>query len=118
VLALVLSTIGIYGVVSYSVERRVREIGIRMALGATAADIQTMVLSEGIRLVAAGVIAGLAVSLGTSHMVKNMLLVVGPRDALTFVLVPSILTLVAVLACWLPARRATWVKPASALREE
>jgi predicted permease len=118
VLALVLSTIGIYGVVSYSVERRVREIGIRMALGATAADIQAMVLSEGIRLVAAGVIAGLAVSLGTSHMVKNMLLVVGPRDALTFVLVPSILTLVAVLACWLPARRATWVKPASALRDE
>jgi predicted permease len=117
-LALALSTIGIYGVVSYSVQRRVREIGIRMALGATAADVQAMVLNEGIRMVAAGVISGLAVSLATSHVVKNMLLVVGPRDALTFVLVPSILVLVAIFACWLPAHRATLVKPASALREE
>src|SRR5208283_1865011 len=73
-LALALSTIGIYGVVSYSVERRRHEIGIRMALGATPADVQAMVLSEGIRMVAVGVIAGLAVSLATSHMVKSMLL--------------------------------------------
>jgi predicted permease len=117
-LALVLSAIGIYGVVSFSVERRLREIGIRMALGATGADVQTMVIGEGMRMVLAGVIAGLAVSLATSHMVKSMLLVVGPRDAFTFVLVPSMLTLVAMLACWLPARRATRVKPAIALREE
>jgi predicted permease len=117
-LALALSTIGIYGVVSYSVERRVREIGIRMALGATDGDVQLMVLNEGIRMVTVGVVAGLAVSLATSHMVKNLLLVVGPRDALTYVLVPSILTLVAILACWLPAHRATQVKPAIALRDE
>jgi predicted permease len=118
VLALVLSTIGIYGVVSYSVERRLREIGIRMALGATSGDVQLMVLTEGIRMVAVGVVAGLVVSLSTSHMVTSLLLVVGPRDALTFVLVPAILTLVAVLACWLPAHRATLVKPAIALRDE
>jgi predicted permease len=117
-LALALSTIGIYGVVSYSVGQRVREIGIRMALGAAAADIEVMVLNEGIRMVTAGVVAGLIVSLAASHLVKSMLLVVGPRDALTFVMVPSVLTLVAVLACWLPAHRATRIKPALALRDE
>jgi predicted permease len=117
-LALVLSTIGIYGVVSYTVQRRIREIGIRMALGATAGHVQLMVLVEAIRMVAVGVVAGLVVSLATSNMVKNLLLVVGPRDALTFVLVPAILTLVAIVACWIPAHQATQVQPAVALHEE
>ena len=77
-----------------------------------------MVLNEGIRMVAVGVVAGLAVSLATANLVRSLLLAVGPRDALTFVLVPAILTLVAILACWLPARRATRVAPAVALRDE
>jgi predicted permease len=118
VLALVLATIGIYGVVSYLVAHRVREFGIRMALGATATDVQLMLLREGVRLVAVGVVVGLGISLVGSRAVESMLFVVGSRDAVTFVLVPSILTLVAVLACWIPAHRATRVDPMVALREE
>jgi len=117
-LALLLATIGIYGVVSYLVVHRVREFGIRMALGATARDVQAMLLREGVRLVAIGVIGGLAVALAGSRAVESLLFLVGPRDAVTFILVPSILTLVAILACWIPSRRATRVDPMVALREE
>jgi len=117
-LALVLATIGIYGVISYSVNRRVREIGLRMALGATPASVQMLILGEGIRLVAIGVLAGMAIALGGSRAVEGMLFATSPRDAMTFVLVPSILALVAILACWFPALRATRIDPAVALREE
>lgn len=117
-LALVLATIGIYGVVSYLVAQRTREFGIRMALGATAGDVQRMLLREGVRLVAVGVVVGLAIALAGSRVVESMLFVVGPRDAITFILVPAILTLVAVLACWVPAQRATRVDPMVALRDE
>jgi predicted permease len=117
-LALALATIGIYGVVSYLVAQRVREFGIRMAMGATAGDVQLMLLREGIRLVAGGVLAGMVVSLLGARAVESMLFVVSSRDAITFVLVPSILTLVAILACWLPARRATRIDPMVALRDE
>ncbi len=117
-LALVLATIGIYGVVSYLVAHRVREFGIRMALGATATHIQLMLLREGVRLVAVGVVVGLAVALIGSRAVESMLFLVTSRDAVTFILVPSILTLVAILACWIPAQRATRVDPMVALRDE
>ena len=117
-LALLLATIGIYGVVSYLVSHRVSEFGIRMALGATATDIQLMLLREGIRLVAVGVVVGLAVALISSRAVESMLFLGNSRDAITFVLVPSILTLVAILACWIPAQRATRVDPMVALRHE
>jgi predicted permease len=117
-LALALAGIGIYGVVSYSVNRRVREIGVRMALGATPAEVQRLILTEGIRLVAMGVVAGLAMALVGARAVAGMLFATSPRDAATFVLVPSILTLVAIVACWLPALRATRIEPAAALREE
>ena len=117
-LALVLATIGIYGVVSYLVAHRVREFGIRMALGATAADVQLMLLREGIRLVATGVVVGLAIALIASRSLESMLFVVSSRDAVTFILVPAILTLVAILACWIPAQRATRVDPMVALRDE
>jgi predicted permease len=117
-LALVLAAVGIYGVVSYSVNRRVREIGVRMALGATPAEVQTLILTEGIRLVAMGVVAGLAMALAGSRAVAGMLFATSPHDAATFVLVPSILTLVGVLACWFPALRATRIDPAVALRDE
>ena len=117
-LALILATIGIYGVVSYLVAHRMREFGIRMALGATAADVQLMLLGEGVRLVAVGVVAGLVVALVGSRAVASMLFMVNPVDAVTFILVPSILTLVAILACWIPAHRATHVDPMVALRDE
>ncbi|MGA2720944.1 MAG: ABC transporter permease [Bryobacteraceae bacterium] len=117
-LALVLAAVGIYGVVSYSVNRRVREIGVRMALGATPAEVQRLILTEGIRLVATGVLAGMAIALSGSRAVEGMLFATSPYDAATFVLVPTILALVAVLACWLPAVRATRIDPAAALREE
>jgi predicted permease len=117
-LALLLSTIGIYGVISYLVHQRAREIGVRMALGATSGEVQRMILVEGVRMVAVGVVAGTAVALAAARSVKSMLFVISPRDAATFVLVPSILALVAVIACWVPALRATRVDPAVALRDE
>jgi len=117
-LALVLATIGIYGVVAYTVNQRVREFGVRMALGATPADIQAMILGEGVRVVAVGVILGLMAALVCSRLVGSMLLVTSPRDLLTFVLVPSIMALVAVIACWVPALRVTRIEPGAALREE
>jgi predicted permease len=117
-LALLLATIGIYGVVSYLVARRVREFGIRMALGATPSGVEFMLLREGLWLVAGGVLAGVVLSLIGARAVESMLFLVGSRDALTFVLMPSVPTLVAMLACWIPARRATRTDPMVALREE
>jgi predicted permease len=118
ILALLLSAVGIYGVISYTVNQRAREIGVRVALGATSANVELMVLREGVRLVAIGVTAGTLIALGASRSVEGLLFVISPRDAMTFVLVPSILTLVAVLACWFPAHRASRIDPAIALREE
>jgi macrolide transport system ATP-binding/permease protein len=117
-LALLLATVGIYGVVSYLVAHRVREFGIRMALGATPNDVQSMLLREGVRLVGVGVVVGTVLSLIASRAVESMLFVVSSRDALTFVVVPVFLTLVAMLACWIPARRATRIDPMAALRDE
>jgi predicted permease len=117
-LALLLSAIGLYGVISYSVNQRVREIGLRMALGATTIQVEWMILTEGIQMVTIGVLSGLAIALGASRLVSGMLIVVSPRDVLTFVLVPAILMLVAVLACWVPAHRATRIDPVTALRDE
>ena len=117
-LALLLATIGIYGVISYSVSQRIREIGVRMALGATPAEVQLLILREGVRLVAIGVVAGLLISLATSRVVTSMLFVISPHDAITFVFVPAILALVAILACWIPALRATRIDPAVALHDE
>jgi len=117
-LALLLTTIGIYGVISYSVNQRVREIGVRMALGANAGQVQIMIVGEGVRLVAIGVLVGMTIAMGVSRAIQSMLFAISARDAATFVLVPSILTLVAVLACWVPARRATRIDPSTALRDE
>jgi predicted permease len=117
-LALLLASIGIYGVISYSVHQRLREMGLRMALGATPSDVQRMVMGEGMRLVAVGVLAGTLISLATSRNLKSMLFAVSDRDAVTFVLVPAVLALVAIFACWIPAHRATRIDPAIALRDE
>ncbi len=118
VLALLLAAIGIFGVVSYSVTQRTREFGVRMALGATAQEVQRMVISETVGIVTAGVLAGLALSLIGAYLVRSMLLVTGAGDAITFLLVPAVLTLVAVVACWIPSYRATRIDPAIALRDE
>jgi len=118
ILGLVLAIVGVYGVVSYSVNQRQRELGVRMALGATAADVQVLILRQGLAVVTVGVVAGLLLALGASRGVQKLLFVTSPRDAMTFVLVPSILILAAILACWLPARRATRIDPARALRDE
>ncbi len=117
-LALLLATVGIYGVISYSVRQRTREIGVRLALGATAADVQRMILREGVRLVAIGVAAGGAVSLAAADSVGSMLFIKNPRDALTFTMVPAVLAAVGVVACWIPAIRATRIDPSVALRDE
>jgi predicted permease len=119
-LALLLATIGIYGVVSYLVTQRVREFGIRMALGATAADLERMLLRESARLVGLGILAGLAIALpgAASPPVRGMLFAVSPHDTATFVLVPAILAVAAILASWIPALPATRVDPIVALRDE
>jgi ABC-type antimicrobial peptide transport system permease subunit len=88
-----------------------------MALGATPGDVQGMILREGMRLVVLGITAGAIVSLLVSRWLESMLLMVSVRDAGTFVVVPAILTVAAILACWVPARRATRIDPAGALRE-
>ncbi|MBS1857577.1 MAG: FtsX-like permease family protein, partial [Acidobacteria bacterium] len=117
-LALLLSTLGIYGVISYSVRQRTREIGIRVALGASAADVRALILREGIRLVAIGVIIGAVLSLSAAGWVGGLLFLRNARDLVTFTLVPSVLVLVGTFACWAPALRAARVSPSTALRDE
>uniref|UniRef100_Q01ZZ7 Permease n=1 Tax=Solibacter usitatus (strain Ellin6076) TaxID=234267 RepID=Q01ZZ7_SOLUE len=117
-LALLLSSIGIYGVVAFSVRQRTREIGVRMAMGATPADVQLMIVREGVRLVAIGVLAGFVISFAAADSVGGMLFMKNPRDLFTFALVPAMLTLVGILACWVPAARAIRIDPSIALREE
>jgi putative ABC transport system permease protein len=117
-LALLLSLVGIYGVIAYSVRQRRREMGIRMALGATPTDVQFMVLGEGIRLITIGVIAGSIIGLAVAGTVESMLFLKSSRDMFTFTLVPATLTLAGVLACWAPAVSASRADPADALREE
>ncbi|MCX6629727.1 MAG: ABC transporter permease [Candidatus Solibacter sp.] len=117
-LALLLATIGIYGVISYSVRQRTREIGVRLALGATVGDVRRMIVREGLRLVAIGVAAGGVVSLAAAGSIGSMLFIENPRDIFTFTVVPAALAVVGVIACWIPAIRATNIDPAAALRDE
>jgi predicted permease len=117
-LALVLAAVGIYGVMSYAVSQRTQEIGIRVALGAQTRDIQRMIIGRGARLALAGTLLGLAGALGAARMIASMLYRVRPVDPGIFLGVPGLLIAVALLACWIPARRAMRVDPIIALRYE
>jgi predicted permease len=117
-LALALTAVGLYGVISYSVERRVREIGIRMALGAQSSDVLKMVMREGAALIAAGLMIGLAGAWAATRMIEGQLYQVSPTDPLTFIGIAILLIFVALMACYIPARRASKVDPMVALRCE
>jgi putative ABC transport system permease protein len=116
--ALVLAAVGIYGVVSYSASRRTLEIGVRMSLGATRADVLLLVLRQGLWLAVSGSITGIIGALLISRLMTKLLYGVQPTDALTFVTVASGLGVVAMLACYIPARRAMRLNPVTALRYE
>ena len=117
-LALLLSSIGLYGLMAYSVSRRIHEIGVRMALGAQKSDVLNMVLGQGAKLMTVGVSIGLMGALGLTRFMSSLLYGVKPTDPLTFIAVSIILIAVALLACYIPARRAAKVDPMVALRYE
>ncbi len=109
---------GLYGVIAYTTRQRTHEIGIRMALGASRGDVSGQVLRQGLGLTLAGLAAGFAASLLFARVLRGVLFGVGASDGLTFVLVPAVLLLVALAACYLPARRAASIEPMEALRTE
>jgi ABC-type antimicrobial peptide transport system permease subunit len=116
--ALLLGIVGIYGVIAYIAAQRTREIGIRMALGAQAADVSRLFVRHGLRLTGAGLVLGIAVALGLTRVMSSLLFGVAPTDPITFIAVSLALATVALLATYLPARRASRIDPIVALRSD
>jgi predicted permease len=117
-LALVLAAVGMYGVISYNVTQRTQEIGIRMALGAQRGKVFQMILGQGVRLAALGITIGIVAAFAAMRLMRSFLYGIGANDPLTFGAVALLLTFIALLACYIPARRATRVDPMVALRYE
>ncbi len=118
VVALILGTVGIYGVISYVVSQRTREIGVRMALGAREQDVSLMVIKQGASMALVGVAVGLAGAFGLTRLMGSLLFGVAPTDPITFGGVAVLLMVVALAACFFPARRAARVQPVEALHYE
>jgi putative ABC transport system permease protein len=117
-LALLLSAIGIFGMIAYAVSQRTHEFGVRMALGAQRQDVLQLVLGYGLKIVLTGIFVGVGASFALTRFMRSLLYAVGPNDPLTFAVVPLLFALVALAACYFPARRATRVDPMTALRYE
>jgi putative ABC transport system permease protein len=117
-LAMLLAAVGIYGVLSQSVVQRTNEIGIRMALGAERGDILSLIISQGLKVILAGITIGVIGAVVVARLLSSLLFDVAPTDLLTFIFIPSLLTIVSLLACYIPARRAIKVDPMVALRRE
>jgi ABC-type antimicrobial peptide transport system permease subunit len=116
--ALVLAVVGIYGVMGYYVQQHLKEIGIRIALGGSSADVLRLVVGHGMRAAIAGVFLGVLVALGLTRWMSSLLFGVSAADALTFVTVSGALVVVALAACFVPARRAVGIQPATVLRND
>lgn len=113
-----LTLVGIYGVLALSVASRRRELGIRVAVGAQKRDIRNLIFGEGFRLIASGVLVGLALAIVLSRVLRTFLFEVQPNDPMTLIVVGALFACVALLACWVPVRRAATVDPLEALRYE
>jgi ABC-type antimicrobial peptide transport system permease subunit len=118
VLALALACVGIYGIMAYSVAQRTNEIGIRLALGAQPGQVRSMILRESTWLTSVGIIVGIGAALGLTRLVKSMLYGVTPNDPVTLGAGVALLLAIALVAAWIPARRAASVQPMEALRHE
>jgi ABC-type antimicrobial peptide transport system permease subunit len=116
--ALLLSAVGLYGVIAYAVEQRTSEMGLRMAFGATPGRIVRLILTQGGTLAGIGLVIGLGTALAVGRIIEGLLVGVRPHDPVTFIIVPATLMVAALLAAWIPARRASRLDPLDTLRTE